>query len=714
MRKTIRNWAFCALALLSVLHAVGQSRLNYTSPCDASTGGEFFFTIDWVKITKGGGAGIKFTFNIKTGNTFRYGNTQFTRSQVGFTDADILVQSSTYYFNVDIYYKGVKLSTIKQATMSAGKDPYNGWGVVEKGYTGFFPDLTSEKAESMFKDAIELRNIQFSTSPRFSLSDNLLAKLKKLEEGTTANSKPPTTKTVTSAPNATNASQTNKQQPGSYASNYSKTTTSSSSSSSSSNNTNAQRQQALDKSKQIEQESYRKLQESSNELVRGLQTVFGNKVDEQKKEERLQQQARERQKWTDHEAKFYFQNVYTKSVAISKIFSAYTNPSTDIQKSITQSFLENTNFTNSVFFDDKNVPENIFKTDLSFRVWSHPSSSGLGSNNFMMRKLFGTQCVSDMIQLLGIKETEIDRHMFTPTFTQEWQSSIIESNKTYPSLSLYLHDIVYNIKSIDKKQNYVYYKIKPNDTAEYLKGAADLTQYRFIEKYRMHKNYYKNPIQGKNAPEYQPVNPNMNHEIGYIDFDKKTFQYGDMNKKYTDASAQFIVNKGKIVGVLQYADTSSLSDKNLRKYGWVLATTTQLDKSEHNEYNSSTGKMSLFVNGWYPGVLLVVTEIRERKNLFYGSQDPYLPYEPGTSTAEYARIEVFATDASIGEYNEFAYLTMCSNKSADRRMLMDSFLAKHPDNLLGLHTRYLIEKASQDELSASRTKAKILKIVGPN
>jgi len=686
----------------------GQSPLTFTSPCNSMTGGEFFFKVDWVKLDKQQ-PGFKFTFSVTPGNTFRYGNTQFTRSQVGFTNEDIIISLGGYYnFTVDIYLRGFKQSTVRmcgliQATRTSGSCDIQG------GYSRYFPGLSEEKGKAIFTDAIELRNLQIDGWPQFKFSDNLYAKLDKMEKGNSQSTQKPvnTTKTTpTPTPSPVPSTKQTANQPAA--------TIKSTSSQTQNNNATSQKQQALENSKRIEEESYRKLQESSNELVRGLQTVFGNKVDEQKKQERLQREARERQKWTDQEANFYFQNVYTKSIEISKIFSAYTNPSTDFQKSITRSLVENTNFTNSVFFDGKNIPENIFNTDLSFRVWSHPSSSGLGSNNFMMRKLFGTQCVSDMIQLLGIKETEIDRHMFAPTFTQEWQSGIIESNKIYPSLSLYIHDMVYNIKSMGKKQNYVHYKIKPNDTAEYFKGAADLTQYRFIEKYRMHKNSYKNPIQGKNAPEYQPVNPNMNHEIGYIDFDKTTFQYGDMNKKYTDASAQFILNKGKIVGVLQYADTSSLSDKNLRKYGWVLATTTQLDKSEHNEYNSSTGKMSLFVNGWYPGVLLVVTEIRERKNLFYGSQHPYLPYEPGTSTAEYARIEVFSTDASIGEYNEFTYLTMLNSKPADRRLLMNSFLYKYPDNVLGLHTRYLIEKASEDELSASRTKAKILKIVGPN
>jgi hypothetical protein len=669
------------------------------------TGGEFFFKVDWVKLDKQQ-PGFKFTFSVTPGNTFRYGNTQFTRSQVGFTNEDIIISLGGYYnFTVDIYLRGFKQSTVRmcgliQATRTSGSCDIQG------GYSRYFPGLSEEKGKAIFTDAIELRNLQIDGWPQFKFSDNLYAKLDKMEKGnsqstqkpvnttkTTPTPKPspaPSTKQTASQPAATSKSTSNQSQTSTY---------------------EAQRQQALQKNQQSQQESYRKLEESTNNLARGLQVVFGNKVDQEKRQERLNKQAADRRQAASMVGEYYFGHTLVKLREINLVSQVLLKNPTSLSTAIKKSLSETTTFKKNIFSDPNTTKEILFETDLSFDAWSRPSDDRLGTNNFIMKKQ-GSYCLSDMILLLGAKETEIDRIMFNQTYSKFMQNAFIATQNSYAPFLVLIHDYVYNIKDLDKKQNLVLYKIKEKDTADYFNGAADLIRYKFIEKYRSNKNVYETRVKIKGSPDLQPVFPDMNRELGYIDFDKTSFQYEDISKKYTNASSSLLISQGNVIGVSQYVDTSSVSTNRLKEKGWIFFGDALMNKSERTEYNNSTGIMRLYANAWFPGVILVVSEIRKKGGGgMYGMHFDYEPYDPGTYTAEYAELTTFTYDPSIGEYNATFHQILKSMKQSERLAQINLLLYKYPDNLLALHTKYLIEKLMNDEVDANKTKDKIQKLI---
>ena len=223
---------------------------------------------------------------------------------------------------------------------------------------------------------------------------------------------------------------------------------------------------------------------------------------------------------------------------------------------------------------------------------------------------------------------------------------------------------------------------------------------------------YETRVKIKGSPDLQPVFPDMNREIGYIDFDKTSFQYEDISKKYTNASSSLLISQGNVIGVSQYVDTSSVSTNLLKEKGWIFFGDALMNKSERTEYNNSTGIMRLYANAWFPGVILVVSEIRKKGGGgIYGMHFDYEPYVQGTYTAEYAELTTFTYDPSIGEYNATFHQILKSMKQSERLAQINLLLYKYPDNLLALHTKYLIEKLMNDEVDANKTKDKIQKLI---
>lgn len=150
------------------------------TPVTEISQGEFVWNITWEKIATPSQGGFKFSYNITPGNAFRTGSATFTRSQTGFTNQDITVTGGPCLFSFDVYLNGGKIGRWEESSANYMQGTPTGWVSVAGAYKNFVSGATEEAAKNTFAGNVEVRNFAFKqhTCPLFSLSENLLAKLK--------------------------------------------------------------------------------------------------------------------------------------------------------------------------------------------------------------------------------------------------------------------------------------------------------------------------------------------------------------------------------------------------------------------------------------------------------------------------------------------------------------------------------------------------------